>query len=94
MSAGTLTGIANMRAGASSARSPQSYEAPGDSRRAVEYYELFLEIWRDAKPDLQHYNEEARRSLTRLLGAVDEPEGLGTARFPRTLRTFSRPRNE
>ena len=66
----------------------QSYEALGDSTRAIEYYERFLEIWRDAEPDLQHYNEEARRGLTRLRGVVDEPEGIDTARFPRTLREF------
>jgi len=60
-----------MRAGASSARSQQSYEALGNSPTAIEYYERFLEIWRDAEPDLQHYNEEARRGLTRLRGVVE-----------------------
>ncbi len=46
----------------------RSYEALGDTDRAVQYYERFLNIWKDAEPDLRHYADEARQGLGRLRG--------------------------
>ena len=35
--------------------------------KAVDFYTCFLDLWQDADPELQHYVEEARQRLKRLL---------------------------
>lgn len=42
------------------------YEARGDLRRATQYYEAFLQLWRNADPDLQPKVAEARDRLGKL----------------------------
>jgi tetratricopeptide (TPR) repeat protein/tRNA A-37 threonylcarbamoyl transferase component Bud32 len=42
------------------------YEEKSNVRQAVEYYGKFIELWRDADPELQPRVREARRRLTRL----------------------------
>jgi tetratricopeptide (TPR) repeat protein/tRNA A-37 threonylcarbamoyl transferase component Bud32 len=42
------------------------YEGKSDVRRAVEYYQKFIELWRDADPEFQPRVAEARRRLARL----------------------------
>lgn len=37
----------------------RSYEALGETRRAERYYRMFVDIWNEAEPDLQHYVDEA-----------------------------------
>jgi hypothetical protein len=44
------------------------YEALGESGKARESYEYFVEYWQDADPELQPIVEEARRALARLEG--------------------------
>jgi len=43
-----------------------SLERLGRSDEAARYYGLFLDAWREAEPDLQHYAEQARQGLDRL----------------------------
>jgi eukaryotic-like serine/threonine-protein kinase len=42
------------------------YEAKGDRKRAAEYYGRFVELWKDADPELQPGVKEARGRLARL----------------------------
>ena len=44
------------------------YEARGDRDHAVEYYEKFIDLWRDADAELQPQVEDARRRLAGLVG--------------------------
>jgi hypothetical protein len=44
---------------------PQAYEKSGWNNKAVEQYEGFLEIWKDADPGISEV-EDARDRLTRL----------------------------
>ena len=42
------------------------YEAKGDRKKAAEYYGRFVELWKDADPELQPGVREVRGRLTRL----------------------------
>jgi tetratricopeptide (TPR) repeat protein len=44
----------------------QLYEARGDSEKAVHYHGKFVDLWKDADPDLQPRVEAARRALEAL----------------------------
>jgi len=50
-------------------RRARSYEFIGDTELAAQYYERFLDVWKDAEPDLQHFNDEARDGLERLVAS-------------------------
>ncbi|UCC48864.1 MAG: tetratricopeptide repeat protein [Gemmatimonadota bacterium] len=43
------------------------YELRGDRERAAQHYNRFIELWRDADPELQPRVQAARRALERLL---------------------------
>ena len=43
-----------------------SYESLGETELATRYYRQFVDIWKDAEPDLQHYADEARQALARV----------------------------
>ncbi|HUF28567.1 MAG TPA: protein kinase [Gemmatimonadaceae bacterium] len=49
------------------------YEAKGDREKAAAYYSRFVELWRNADPELQPQVAEIRGRLARLAG----PEGAG-----------------
>jgi tetratricopeptide (TPR) repeat protein len=44
------------------------YEVSGDRARAIEHYRAFVELWKDADPELQPTVDEARMALRRLGG--------------------------
>ncbi len=44
------------------------YEERGDNTKAVEYYNQFVELWKDADPDLQPQVQEVRARIARLVG--------------------------
>jgi tetratricopeptide (TPR) repeat protein len=48
------------------------YEERGDTERAVEYYNRFVELWKDADPELQPQVADVRQ---RIAGLVGEPRG-------------------
>ena len=41
----------------------QLYDEAGDRQKAVEYYAKFVELWRDADPELQPRVEAAQRRI-------------------------------
>jgi predicted Zn-dependent protease len=49
----------------------QAYEELGDAEQARNAYAAFLDMWRDADPELQPLVEEARAALE-LLGPLDQ----------------------
>ncbi len=49
-------------------RAGQLYEQLGERQKAIEHYNAFLEMWRDADPELQPVVEEVRARLARLVG--------------------------
>lgn len=56
------------------------YEATGDAEKAIEYYGRFVELWRDADPELQPRVREARERMERVRAAVQDAVGGQTAR--------------
>ena len=44
------------------------YEQRGDRDKAVSYYNEFVELWKDADPELLPQVEEARRRIANLVG--------------------------
>jgi tetratricopeptide (TPR) repeat protein len=46
------------------------YEAKGDARKAIERYEDFIELWKNADPDQQPVVVEVRASITRLRARI------------------------
>jgi hypothetical protein len=42
------------------------YEARGDRKRAADYYGKFVDLWKDADPELQPAVTEIRQRLARL----------------------------
>jgi tetratricopeptide (TPR) repeat protein len=46
------------------------YEAKGDARKAIERYEDFVELWKNADPDRQPIVAEARASISRLRARI------------------------
>ncbi len=44
------------------------YEAQGDNTKAVEYYNQFVDLWKDADPELQPQVTEIRNRIARLVG--------------------------
>ncbi len=44
------------------------HEQRGDTAKAVEYYNEFVELWRDADPELQPQVEDVKRRLAALVG--------------------------
>jgi tetratricopeptide (TPR) repeat protein len=44
------------------------YEARGDRERAAQYYNEFVELWKDADPELQPQVTEVRKRLSALVG--------------------------
>jgi eukaryotic-like serine/threonine-protein kinase len=55
----------NFRAGAHK-RAGELYETKGDTARAESNYAAFIELWKDADPELQPKVREVRERLTRL----------------------------
>ena len=49
----------------------QAYEELGDAEQARNAYATFVDMWRDADPELQPLVEEARAALKRL-GPLDQ----------------------
>jgi len=47
-------------------RLAELYEAKGDTAKAVEQYRAFIELWKNADPDLQPRVTEAKRRLAQL----------------------------
>jgi pentatricopeptide repeat protein len=47
------------------------YEAKGDRRRAADYYGRFVDLWKNADPELQPAVREARARLAQLARAAD-----------------------
>jgi hypothetical protein len=50
----------------------QLYESMGDTARAVQNYRAFIELWKNADPDLQPRVADARKRLARLT-PVEKP---------------------
>jgi tRNA A-37 threonylcarbamoyl transferase component Bud32/tetratricopeptide (TPR) repeat protein len=50
----------------------QLYEAKGDAAKAAEHYRAFIELWKNADPELQPRVAEARRRLAKLT-PVEKP---------------------
>ena len=48
------------------------YEAKGDKQKAASYYNRFVELWRNADPELQPKVAEVKRKLARM-GDVEKP---------------------
>jgi len=46
----------------------RSYEELGETQSARRYYRQFVDIWKEAEPELQHYADEARKGLERIGG--------------------------
>ena len=46
------------------------YQALGDTARAIEMYEKFIDVWREADPELQPLVARARRAVAALKGEV------------------------
>jgi tetratricopeptide (TPR) repeat protein len=44
------------------------YEARNDTANAISYYSEFVELWKDADPELQPAVEDVRRRIARLVG--------------------------
>jgi tetratricopeptide (TPR) repeat protein len=44
------------------------YEELGEPEKAIEYYSKFVELWRDADPELQDQVEDVRGRIARLVG--------------------------
>jgi len=44
------------------------YEQRGDTDKAVEYYNEFVELWKDADPELQPQVEDVRERIAKLVG--------------------------
>jgi tetratricopeptide (TPR) repeat protein len=44
------------------------HEARGDAAKAVEYYNEFVEVWKDADPELQPQGEDVRARIAQLVG--------------------------
>ena len=49
------------------------YEAKGDKAKAIAYYQKFVDLWKNADPELQPQVAEARRRLARL-APVEKPK--------------------
>ncbi|MDB4874456.1 MAG: protein kinase [Gemmatimonadetes bacterium] len=45
------------------------YEAKGDATRAIPHYEKFVELWKNADPELQTHVADVKRRLTRLMAS-------------------------
>ena len=50
------------------------YEEKGDAVKAAEYYRIFIELWRNADPELQPRVADAQRRLAKLI-KLDRPKG-------------------
>ncbi len=44
------------------------YEERGENQKAVEYYNEFVELWKEADPELQPQVEDVRGRMARLVG--------------------------
>jgi tetratricopeptide (TPR) repeat protein len=49
-------------------RQAEIYDKRGDRSHAAEHYQKFIELWRDADPELQQQVEEAKKRLEELQG--------------------------
>ncbi len=49
-------------------RRAEIYERLGDERQAVEHYTRFLDLWKDADPELQPTVRDVRQRLAKLVG--------------------------
>jgi tetratricopeptide (TPR) repeat protein len=45
------------------------YEAKGDAARAIPHYEKFVELWKNADPELQTHVADVKRRLARLVAS-------------------------
>ena len=46
----------------------RKYEARGDRAKALEYYGRFVNLWKDADPELQPVVRDVRARMARLAG--------------------------
>ena len=44
------------------------YEAAGENEKAAEYYNEFVELWKDADPELLPQVEDVKNRIARLVG--------------------------
>lgn len=44
------------------------YQAKGDRQKAVQYYSAFVDLWKEADPDLQPQVRDVKRRLANLAG--------------------------
>jgi tetratricopeptide (TPR) repeat protein len=49
-------------------RAGELYEAKGNTEKALEYYNQFVELWQDADPELQPIVQDVRQRMARLVG--------------------------
>lgn len=61
----------------------QLYEAKGNPGKAAENYRAFIELWKNADPELQPRLADARRRLSKL--------STGDALKPQVLKSGGRP---
>ena len=54
-------------------RQAEIYDRRGDRNEAVKHYRRFIELWRDADPELQPIVNRARERLSRLKNVNGEP---------------------
>ena len=59
--------------GPSLERLGQLYEQKGNAAKAAEYYQQFVDLWKNAEPELQPRVAEAKRRLAKLSPARNEP---------------------
>ena len=52
----------------------QLYEALGNSKKAIEHYVSFTDLWKDADADLQPRVADARNRLARLRAERQRPD--------------------
>jgi eukaryotic-like serine/threonine-protein kinase len=69
MAAGGRVDIDAMFLGPALLRLGQLYRDTGDSKHATEYYSRFIDLWKNADPDLQPRVTQARRELADLMKA-------------------------
>jgi hypothetical protein len=54
---------------ASYQRLGELYEAKGDRKRALEYYEKLIDLWKNADPELQPIVKDVKQRVSRLQAA-------------------------
>lgn len=63
-------GIDNVHLAAVHKRLDELYDAKGDTQRAASHYVAFINLWRNADPELQPRVQDAKNRLARLPGVA------------------------